>query len=165
LANAGSTPIFDRKRNEHIGRKEAEKQNLTTALHSAATPKPNPAPRLEEGTLVLTDNLFLKIIEKKIPAKIAYEDDLCLAFHDINPQAPVHILLIPKKVIRTHADLTDADGEILGHLHLVAVNLARQLGLADGYRIVINCKEIAGQTVPHLHMHLLGGRSLLWPPG
>ncbi len=114
---------------------------------------------------MLTDNLFLKIIEKKIPAKIAYEDDLCLAFHDINPQAPVHILLIPKKVIRTHADLTDADGEILGHLHLVAVNLARQLGLADGYRIVINCKEIAGQTVPHLHMHLLGGRSLLWPPG
>ncbi len=114
---------------------------------------------------MMTDNIFLKIVEKKIPAKIAYEDDLCMAFHDVNPQAPVHVLLIPKKVIATHDALTEADGELLGRLHVVAVKLAAQLGLADGYRLVINCKEGAGQTVPHLHMHLLGGRALGWPPG
>ncbi len=114
---------------------------------------------------MMTDNLFLKIIERKIPAKIAYEDDLCLAFHDINPQAPVHVLIIPKKVIPTHADVTEADRELLGHLHLVAAKLANQLGLTDGYRLVLNCKESAGQTVPHLHLHLLGGRNLGWPPG
>jgi histidine triad (HIT) family protein len=114
---------------------------------------------------MMADNLFLKIINKQIKAKIAYEDDLCLAFHDVNPQAPVHLLLIPKKVIPTHDDLTEADREILGHLHLVAIKLAGQLGLTDGYRLVINCKENGGQTVPHLHMHLLGGRSFHWPPG
>jgi histidine triad (HIT) family protein len=114
---------------------------------------------------MMSDNLFLKIIEKKIPAKIAYEDDRALAFHDINPQAPVHVLIVPKKVIATHADLTAADAELIGHLHLVAVKLAEQLGLGDGYRLVINCKEQAGQTVPHLHMHLLGGRGMKWPPG
>ena len=114
---------------------------------------------------MLADNIFLKIIEKKIPAKIAFEDDVCLAFHDANPQAPVHVLLIPKKVIPTHADLTSADEEILGHLHLVAKRLAEQLGLMDGYRVVINCKEQGGQTVPHLHMHLMGGRGMGWPPG
>ena len=114
---------------------------------------------------MMANNIFLKIIDKTIPAKIAYEDDRCLAFHDVNPQAPVHVLLIPKKVIPTHADLTDADRDILGHLHLVAVKLAEQLGLAEGYRLVVNCKERAGQTVPHLHMHLLGGRDMHWPPG
>ena len=114
---------------------------------------------------MMANNIFLKIIDKTIPAKIAYEDDRCLAFHDVNPQAPVHVLLIPKKVIPTHADLTDADRDILGHLHLVAVMLAEQLGLAEGYRLVVNCKERAGQTVPHLHMHLLGGRDMHWPPG
>ena len=114
---------------------------------------------------MMSDNLFLKIIEKKIPAKVIYEDDHCLAFHDINPQAPVHVLIIPRLVIRTHADLTDADKELLGHLHLVAMRLADQLGLSDGYRLVINCKEQAGQTVPHLHLHLLGGREMKWPPG
>ena len=114
---------------------------------------------------MLADNLFLKIIEKKIPAKILYEDELCLAFHDINPQAPVHVLLIPKKVIPTHADVTTADKEILGHLHVVAQQLAVQLGLAEGYRLVVNCKDSGGQTVPHLHMHILGGRQFGWPPG
>lgn len=114
---------------------------------------------------MLTDNIFLKIIEKKIPARIAYEDDRCLAFHDINPQAPTHVLIIPRKVIRTHADITDEDRDLLGHLHLVAAKLANQLGLQDGYRLVLNCKEQAGQTVPHLHLHLLGGRALTWPPG
>jgi histidine triad (HIT) family protein len=114
---------------------------------------------------MLTDNLFLKIIDKKIPARIVYEDDQCLAFYDINPQAPVHVIIIPRKVIPTHADITPEDGPLLGHLHLVAAQLANQLALADGYRLVVNCKERAGQTVPHLHMHLLGGRDMRWPPG
>jgi histidine triad (HIT) family protein len=114
---------------------------------------------------MMADNLFLKIIDKRIAANVAFEDERCIAFHDINPQAPVHVLIIPKKVIPTHSDLTEADGELLGHLHLVAVKLAQQLGLSEGYRLVINCKERAGQTVPHLHMHLLGGRGMNWPPG
>jgi histidine triad (HIT) family protein len=114
---------------------------------------------------MMADNIFLKIIDKKIPAKIAYEDEQCLAFHDINPQAPVHVLIIPRRVIPTHADITEADGPLLGHLHFVAHKLAQQLGIADGYRLVLNCKESAGQTVPHLHLHLLGGRAMNWPPG
>jgi histidine triad (HIT) family protein len=114
---------------------------------------------------MMTDNLFQKIIERKIPADVVYEDDRSLAFRDINPQAPVHVLIIPKKVIPTHADLTDADRELVGHLHLVAAKLAKQFSLDDGYRLVLNCKEGAGQTVPHLHLHLLGGRPLRWPPG
>lgn len=114
---------------------------------------------------MLKDNLFLKIIDKKIPARIVHEDDQCIAFHDVNPQAPVHVIIIPRKVIPTHADITPEDGALLGHLHLVAAQLANQLGLADGYRLVVNCKERAGQTVPHLHLHLLGGRDMGWPPG
>jgi histidine triad (HIT) family protein len=114
---------------------------------------------------MLQDNLFKKIIDRQIPAKICYEDDQSLAFHDINPQAPVHVLIIPKRVIRTHAELKDSDRELLGHLHLVAAKLAKQLGLEAGYRIVVNCMEQAGQTVPHLHLHLLGGRAMGWPPG
>ncbi len=114
---------------------------------------------------MMTDNIFQKIIDRQIPADIVYEDDLCLAFRDVRPQAPTHVLLIPKKVIRTHADITEADAPLLGHLHVVAVQLARQLGLDQGYRLVINCQEGAGQTVPHLHIHILGGRALGWPPG
>ena len=114
---------------------------------------------------MLSDNLFKKIVDRQIPSDIVYEDDRCLAFRDINPQAPVHVLIIPRKVIATHSDIATGDRDLLGHLHLVAAQLARQLGIDDGYRIVINCKEPAGQTVPHLHMHLLGGRSLTWPPG
>jgi histidine triad (HIT) family protein len=114
---------------------------------------------------MLQDNIFQKIIDKKIPARIAYEDERCLAFHDINPQAPVHVLIIPRKVIATHADIQDGDRDLLGHLHLVAAKLARQLNLDAGYRLVLNCKEQAGQTVPHLHLHLLGGRTFTWPPG
>jgi histidine triad (HIT) family protein len=114
---------------------------------------------------MLKDNLFQKIIDGKISAKIVHEDDRCLAFHDVNPQAPVHVLIIPRKVIPTHSDITEEDRDLLGHLHLVAVKLAAKLGIDDGYRLVINCKERAGQTVPHLHMHLLGGRDLTWPPG
>jgi histidine triad (HIT) family protein len=114
---------------------------------------------------MLQDNIFLKIIERKIPAAIVYEDDRCLAFRDVNPQAPVHVLIIPRKVIATHADIGEEDRDLLGHLHLVAARLANQLDISDGYRLVINCKEPAGQTVPHLHMHLLGGRAMHWPPG
>ena len=114
---------------------------------------------------MMKDNLFQRIIDKQIPANIVYEDDVCLAFKDINPQAPVHVLTIPRKVIPTHSDLTDADRDILGHLHLIANKLAEQLGIQDGYRMVINCRERAGQTVPHLHFHLLGGREMRWPPG
>ncbi len=114
---------------------------------------------------MLKDNIFLKIIDKQIPAAIVYEDDCCLAFRDINPQAPTHVILIPRKVIPTHADLTDADRDLLGHLHLVAAKLAKDLGLSDGYRVVVNCNDRGGQTVPHLHMHLLGGRDMHWPPG
>ena len=114
---------------------------------------------------MLTDNIFLKIINKEIPAKVVYEDDRCLAFHDVGPKAPVHVLIIPKKVIPTHDAITEADAPLIGHLHVVAAKLAAQLGLTDGYRLVINCKEHAGQTVPHLHMHLLGGRPFTWPPG
>lgn len=114
---------------------------------------------------MLKDNIFQKIIDKQIPATIVYEDDRCLAFRDVNPQAPTHVLIIPRKVIATHDDITDADRDLLGHLHLVAAKLAKQFCLTDGYRLVINCREKAGQTVPHLHLHLLGGRDMRWPPG
>jgi histidine triad (HIT) family protein len=114
---------------------------------------------------MMQDNIFQKIIDRKIPAKIVYEDDRCLAFRDINPQAPVHVQIIPRKVIATHADIMQEDRELVGHLHWVAAQLAEQLGIQEGYRLVINCKEPAGQTVPHVHLHLLGGRSFHWPPG
>ena len=114
---------------------------------------------------MMTDNIFLKIANKQIKADLVYEDDQCVAFRDINPQAPTHVLIIPRQEIRTHADLTPADEALVGHLHLVAAKLAEQLGLKDGYRLVLNCKESAGQTVPHLHLHLLGGRNFGWPPG
>jgi histidine triad (HIT) family protein len=114
---------------------------------------------------MMTDNIFKKIAEKKIAAKIIYEDDQCVAFHDINPQAPVHVLIIPRKEIATHDQVSAADELLLGHLHIVARNLAEQLNLNQGYRLVLNCREGAGQTVPHLHLHLLGGRDFRWPPG
>jgi histidine triad (HIT) family protein len=116
-------------------------------------------------SVVLADNIFLKIIDKSIPATVVYEDDRCLAFHDIKPQAPTHVLIIPRKVIRTLDDATPDDQALLGHLTLVAVKLANQLGLQKGYRVVVNCNEDGGQMVPHLHLHLLGGRRLTWPPG
>jgi histidine triad (HIT) family protein len=114
---------------------------------------------------MLADNIFLKIINKQIPAKILYEDDQCLAFNDIGPQAPTHILIIPKKVIPTHAHVGDEDAALVGHLFIVARNLAKELGLEEGYRLVINCNDKGGQTVPHLHLHLMGGRQFSWPPG
>jgi histidine triad (HIT) family protein len=114
---------------------------------------------------MMSENIFLKILSKEIPAKILHEDEHCVAFHDIGPKAPVHVLIIPRKEIRTHDDLVPDDAAVLGHMHLVAMKLARDLGLSKGYRLVINCNEHGGQSVPHLHMHLLGGRALGWPPG
>ena len=110
--------------------------------------------------------IFQRIIDREIPADVIYEDADCLAFRDIAPQAPVHFLVIPKKEIPTIDDLTEADAGLLGRLWLVIRDVARQEGLAaDGYRVVANCREHGGQTVNHLHFHILGGRPLAWPPG
>ncbi len=109
--------------------------------------------------------IFQKIADREIPADIVYEDDLCLAFRDISPQAPTHLLLIPKKPIPSVDDLADDDAQLVGHLWIVVRNLARQLGLRDGYRVVVNCGPQGGQEVDHLHLHLLGGRQMTWPPG
>jgi len=109
--------------------------------------------------------LFQKIIAREIPAKIAHEDDRCIAIHDIQPQAPVHVLVIPKQPIARIAETTPADEALLGHLLLTAQALAKQLNLAAGFRIVINNGPHGGESVPHLHVHLLGGRQLAWPPG
>ncbi|MDO4576393.1 MAG: histidine triad nucleotide-binding protein [Planctomycetia bacterium] len=109
--------------------------------------------------------IFKKIIDHEIPADIVYEDDLCLAFRDINPQAPVHVLVIPKKEITAVDALTETDKDLVGHIFLVLQKLAKELGLSDGFRVVTNNGLAAGQTVPHLHFHLLGGRAMGWPPG
>jgi histidine triad (HIT) family protein len=109
--------------------------------------------------------IFKRIIDKEIPADLIHEDDKCVAFRDLNPQAPVHVLVIPRKEIRSLAEAADADAELLGHLLTTARTLAAQLGLAQGYRVVINCGPDAGQTVDHLHLHVLGGRRMTWPPG
>ena len=110
--------------------------------------------------------LFCKIINREIPASIVYEDDQVLAFTDINPQAPTHLLVIPKKHIATMNDVEDADALLVGVLVQRATGIAKQLGIdAGGYRTVFNTNRDAGQTVFHIHLHLLGGRSLGWPPG
>lgn len=113
----------------------------------------------------MTDTLFSKIINREIAADIVYEDDLCLAFRDINPQAPLHILVIPKQAITKIADAKDSDQSLLGHLLLKAGDIAREQGYADAFRLVINNGEKAGQTVFHLHVHILAGRDFSWPPG
>lgn len=109
--------------------------------------------------------IFKKIIDREIDADIVYEDDLCMAFRDVQPQAPVHVLVIPKKEIRSIADLDDEDQALAGHLLLVVRNIAADLGLESGYRLVANTGVDGGQTVDHLHLHLLGGRPHQWPPG
>ena len=110
--------------------------------------------------------IFKKIIDKEIPADIVYEDDLCLAFNDINPQAPTHVLLIPKKVIASMAEVEKAEQDLLGFLMVKAAEIAKAVGLSeDGYRLVVNTRKNAGQEVPHLHIHILGGRKFSWPPG
>ena len=112
-----------------------------------------------------TETLFTKIINREIPADIVYEDELCLAFKDINPQAPMHVLLIPKSPIAKLSDSAESDQVLLGHLLQTAPIIAQQEGYPDAFRLVINNGESAGQTVFHLHLHILAGRNLNWPPG
>lgn len=109
--------------------------------------------------------IFKKIIDGEIKADIVYQDDLCLAFHDVSPQAPVHVLLIPKKEVVNVAGLTDDDAELAGHLLLTVNKVAQKLGIENGYRVVANCGSDGGQSVDHLHLHILAGRPLTWPPG
>ena len=109
--------------------------------------------------------LFTKIINKEIPAQIVYEDELCLAFRDINPHAPTHVLLIPKKEIPRLVDATAEDQALLGHLMIAAGKIARDLGVGDAFRLAVNNGADAGQSVFHLHLHILAGRPFKWPPG
>lgn len=109
--------------------------------------------------------MFQKIIDREVDADIVHEDDHCVAFRDINPQAPTHILIVPRKPIPSLDDLSEEDRDIIGQLFIAARDIARDEGLRDGYRTVINCGDDGGQTVYHLHLHLLGGRRLNWPPG
>lgn len=109
--------------------------------------------------------IFTKIINKEIPADIVYEDDICLAFKDINPQAPTHILVIPKKEIPSLQEVKPEDQQILGHLLLKVSQIAKEQKLDKGYRVVVNTSDWGGQTVHHIHLHIIGGRQMNWPPG
>ena len=113
----------------------------------------------------MTKSLFQKIADKEIPAKIIYEDESCVAFHDIAPQAPVHFLVVPRKLVPRIAEANSSDEPVLGHLLFIAQKVAADLKLEKGFRIVINNGPDGGETVPHLHVHVLGGRHLKWPPG
>jgi histidine triad (HIT) family protein len=114
----------------------------------------------------VSDCIFCDIVNREIESDIVYEDEQVIAFRDVNPQAPVHILIVPKEHIATTLDLTEDNSEVIGHIYQVAVELAKDEGIAeDGFRIVNNCNEAGGQTVFHIHFHLLGGRNLQWPPG
>jgi histidine triad (HIT) family protein len=113
----------------------------------------------------MADTIFSRIIRGEIPACIVHDDALCLAFHDVAPQAPVHVLVIPKEPIPSLAAVEESQAALIGHLIVVATKLATSLGLSDGYRLVVNCGPDGGQTVDHLHVHLLGGRAMGWPPG
>jgi histidine triad (HIT) family protein len=119
---------------------------------------------VREGSAV-SKTIFKRIIDRELPADIVYEDESTLAFNDVNPQAPVHILVIPKKEIASVADAAEDDALLLGRLLIVARDLAIKKGLDTGYRLIINTGPDAGQSVPHLHVHLLGRRALSWPPG
>ena len=109
--------------------------------------------------------IFKRIIDGEIPAEKIFEDEHCLVFPDLAPQAPTHVLIIPKKEIRNIADLSDEDRDLIGHIMLVIRDVASKLQLEKGYRVIANCGEDGGQSVDHLHFHLLGGRQLKWPPG
>ena len=110
--------------------------------------------------------LFCKIVEKKIPSIIVYEDERVLAFEDINPQAPIHILVIPKKHISTSLEIKSDDNELVGYMFQAANKIAKERNIAErGFRLVMNCNRESGQTVFHIHLHLLGGRIMHWPPG
>ena len=109
--------------------------------------------------------IFQRIIDKEIPAAIVHEDEQCLAFRDVNPQAPTHVLVIPKRPIVSVAHLEPSDAALVGHLLVVAKQVAEKLQLTGGYRVVANCGPDGGQSVDHLHLHILGGRPMTWPPG
>jgi histidine triad (HIT) family protein len=113
----------------------------------------------------MSKTLFEKIIAREIPAAIVYEDDSYLAFRDINPQAPTHVLIVPKRVIPRIGEAQPDDSQLIGKLLLKAAEVAKSLGLENGYRLVINNGPDGGETVPHLHCHILGGRHMTWPPG
>ena len=114
----------------------------------------------------MSDTIFSKIIRREIPADIVFENDTVLAFRDLNPQAPVHVLFIPKEPIATLNDVAPEQAELTGQLMIAAANYAKQEGIADdGYRVVMNCNQHGGQSVYHIHLHLLGGRQMAWPPG
>ncbi|MCS7081626.1 MAG: histidine triad nucleotide-binding protein [Bacteroidetes bacterium] len=114
----------------------------------------------------MAETIFAKIVRKEVPAQIVYEDERVVAFRDIHPQAPTHILIVPREPIATLNDLKPDQAELVGHMVLVAQRLARQEGIAErGYRLVFNCNPEGGQSVYHLHLHLLGGRQMGWPPG
>lgn len=113
----------------------------------------------------MNKTIFEKIIQREIPAKILYEDDRCIAFHDVNPQAPVHVLLVTKRVIPMLRDVTSADSELMGYLMFKVSEIAKMLNIQDNFRLVINNGEQACQTVFHLHLHILSGRQFHWPPG
>ena len=130
------------------------------------------SPQIEHGLIVRCANetlqfmtVFEKIIARQIPAKVIWEDEDAIAFHDVDPQAPVHVLIVPKKAVPRLTDATDEDAALLGKLLQVARDVAKTLDLSSGYRVVINCGPDAGESVPHLHVHLLGKRALAWPPG
>lgn len=110
--------------------------------------------------------LFTRIINREIPADIVYEDDRAIAFNDIDPQAPIHMLIVPKKEIPTINDISEEDEALVGHLYRIAAQLAHEKGIAeDGYRVVMNCNEYGGQSVYHIHLHMMGGRRMGWPAG
>lgn len=114
----------------------------------------------------MSETIFSKIIRKEIPANIVHEDEHCIAFHDVSPQAPTHVLVIPKKPIVNVEAIEEEDAAVIGHIWLTIQKVARELGIAEsGYRVVVNCGKDGGQSVDHLHYHLLGGRPLSWPPG
>jgi len=113
----------------------------------------------------IMSTLFERIISREIPAKIQYEDEKCIVIHDIDPQAPIHLLVVPKKVIPRVAEASIEDEGLLGHLLLTAARTAESLNLEEGYRVVINNGANGGETVPHLHVHVIGGRAMVWPPG
>jgi len=114
----------------------------------------------------MSDCLFCRIAEKTLPSKIVHEDDKCVAFDDVNPQAPTHVLVIPRKHVASIAELNEADAGLLAHLMMTGSKIAKQKGIAEGgYRLVVNTGKNGGQTVFHLHLHVLGGRPMHWPPG
>uniref|UniRef100_A0A3Q3XJE9 HIT domain-containing protein n=1 Tax=Mola mola TaxID=94237 RepID=A0A3Q3XJE9_MOLML len=149
-----TAPVFRLRRVCGAERSLCTQSNEVKLAEEASKKYGNPAP-----------TIFSKVIDKSIPADVIYEDEKCLAFRDINPQAPIHFLVIPRVPIPRISEVKDDDAELLGHLLIVAKNVAKQESLTDGYRVVINDGKHGAQSVYHLHVHVLGGRQMTWPPG